>query len=224
MGSECSRSGAVSAAAAKPRITPAEVSRTLSTNACRSKRALDAPSATLTARSRSRAEARAICRPAILAQAMSNTMPTAISSMVSGRRMGPGGKFIQRNREHAPSRRAAVTFTAFRLNSLLGLHIQIGIGLLQRHSGTEASEAAQIFVVAVLVIVITPERKSKRDIQFSLVRPVELRRPSRQSRGKAAGPASGCVQRCLDQNRTELSRCGRRGWLRARHRVGPRRR
>ena len=41
------------------------------------------------ARSRSRADARAICNPAMLAQAMSSTMPTAISNMVSGLRRLP---------------------------------------------------------------------------------------------------------------------------------------
>ena len=75
-----------------PRIQarlPPAVSTMLSTSACRNRRTRCAPRATRTAKSRSRADARAICRPAMLAHAISNTMPTATSSMVSGLRKVP---------------------------------------------------------------------------------------------------------------------------------------
>ncbi len=84
-----SSAGTPQSARRMPSAPPASARRTLSARSCRTRSAGEAPSATRTAISRARDAARASCRLATLAQAMSSTSPTAPRSTNIARRM-PG--------------------------------------------------------------------------------------------------------------------------------------
>jgi hypothetical protein len=72
-----------------PNIPPRNASRTLSVNSCRTSRPWAAPRAERSVNSRRRPNERARRRLATLAQAISNTTPTAPSRIRSGRRVSP---------------------------------------------------------------------------------------------------------------------------------------
>jgi hypothetical protein len=81
-------------ARATPRAPPTSASTTLSVSSCRTSRLRPAPSAERTTSSRWRAEPRASCRFATLAQAISSTKPTAASSSHSPRTVSRSRKLF----------------------------------------------------------------------------------------------------------------------------------